>query len=379
MRYICQICGYVYDDEKEKVPFEQLPEDWKCPLCGAVKSDFKPEVPKTEVKPVSVNTEAADLKKLSAGQLAAVCSNLARGCEKQYKSEEAGLFNELAAYFTSITPAVNDATVENVAKLLQEDIDKYPTVRAVADQNKDRGVAKKLLEIVPNNEKKEKSKGETIMTTWKCTVCGYVHEGEQPPEQCPICKQPAEKFEKVAEVKKNPYAGTKTEKNLWEAFAGESQARNKYTYFASVAKKAGYEQIAALFLQTAENEKEHAKLWFKALGELGDTAENLLHAAEGENAEWTDMYERMAKDAEEEGFTELAAQFRGVAAIEKLHEERYRALLKNVETMEVFKKSGVTMWECRNCGHVVVGLEAPEVCPVCNHPQAYFEVRKENY
>jgi rubrerythrin/NAD-dependent dihydropyrimidine dehydrogenase PreA subunit len=261
----------------------------------------------------------------------------------------------------------------NVHELLEELIANPPTSDFPMD------TAKKLLEIVPNNEKKEKSKGETIMTTWKCTVCGYVHEGEQPPEQCPICKQPAEKFEQVAEVKKNPYAGTKTEKNLWEAFAGESQARNKYTYFASVAKKAGYEQIAALFLQTAENEKEHAKLWFKALGELGDTAENLLHAAEGENAEWTDMYERMAKDAEEEGFTELAAQFRGVAAIEKLHEERYRALLKNVETMEVFKKSGVTMWECRNCGHVVVGLEAPEVCPVCKHPQAYFEVRKENY
>lgn len=261
----------------------------------------------------------------------------------------------------------------NVHELLEELIANPPTSDFPME------TAKKLLEIVPNNEKKEKSKGETIMTTWKCTVCGYVHEGEQPPEQCPICKQPAEKFEQVAEVKKNPYAGTKTEKNLWEAFAGESQARNKYTYFASVAKKAGYEQIAALFLQTAENEKEHAKLWFKALGELGDTAENLLHAAEGENAEWTDMYERMAKDAEEEGFTELAAQFRGVAAIEKLHEERYRALLKNVETMEVFKKSGVTMWECRNCGHVVVGLEAPEVCPVCNHPQAYFEARKENY
>ena len=178
---------------------------------------------------------------------------------------------------------------------------------------------------------------------------------------------------------KNPYAGTKTEKNLWEAFAGESQARNKYTYFASVAKKAGYEQIAALFLQTAENEKEHAKLWFKALGELGDTAENLHHAAEGENAEWTDMYERMAREAEEEGFTALAEQFRGVAAIEKMHEERYRALLHNVEAMEVFKKSGVTMWECRNGGHVVVGLEAPVVCPVCKHPQAYFEVRKENY
>ena len=261
----------------------------------------------------------------------------------------------------------------NVHELLEELIANPPTSDFPME------TAKKLLEIVPNNEKKEKSKGETIMTTWKCTVCGYVHEGEQPPEQCPICKQPAEKFEKVAEVKKSQYAGTKTEKNLWEAFAGESQARNKYTYFASVAKKAGYEQIAALFLQTAENEKEHAKLWFKALGEIGDTAENLLHAAEGENAEWTDMYERMSKDAEEEGFTELAEQFRGVAAIEKMHEERYRALLKNVETMEVFKKSGVTMWECRNCGHVVVGLEAPEICPVCDHPQAYFEVRKENY
>ena len=179
--------------------------------------------------------------------------------------------------------------------------------------------------------------------------------------------------------KKNLYAGTKTERNLWEAFAGESQARNKYTYFASVAKKAGYEQIAALFLQTAENEKEHAKLWFKALGELGNTEENLLHAAEGENAEWTDMYERMAREAEEEGFHALAEQFRGVAAIEKSHEERYRALLKNIEDNTVFQKSESTVWECRNCGHMVEGEEAPKVCPVCKHPQAYFEVRKENY
>ena len=232
----------------------------------------------------------------------------------------------------------------------------------------------------------EVGKTQDGQTIWRCTICGYEYVGEELPEDfiCPLCKHPASDFEKVIRKKAdkemaNKYAGTKTEKNLWEAFAGESQARNKYTYFASVAKKAGYEQIAALFLQTAENEKEHAKLWFKALGELGDTAQNLLHAAEGENAEWTDMYERMAKDAEEEGFTELAAQFRGVGAIEKLHEERYRVLLKNVEAMEVFKKSGVTMWECRNCGHVVVGLEAPEVCPVCNHPQAYFEVRKENY
>ena len=232
----------------------------------------------------------------------------------------------------------------------------------------------------------EAGKTEDGQTIWRCTICGYEYVGEELPEDfiCPLCKHPASDFEKVIKQTEdkemsNKYAGTKTEKNLWEAFAGESQARNKYTYFASVAKKAGYEQIAALFLQTAENEKEHAKLWFKALGELGNTAENLLHAAEGENAEWTDMYERMAKEAEEEGFPELAAQFRGVGAIEKLHEERYRALLKNVEAMEVFKKSGVTMWECRNCGHVVVGLEAPEVCPVCNHPQAYFEVRKENY
>ena len=177
----------------------------------------------------------------------------------------------------------------------------------------------------------------------------------------------------------NKYAGTKTEKNLWEAFAGESKARNKYTYFASVAKKAGFEQIAELFLKTAENEKEHAKLWFKELGELGDTAENLLHAAEGENYEWTDMYDRMAKEAEEEGFKELAAKFRGVAAIEKSHEDRYRALLNNVETQKVFEKCEVQVWECRNCGHMVVGTKAPAVCPVCAHPQSYFELRKENY
>lgn len=181
------------------------------------------------------------------------------------------------------------------------------------------------------------------------------------------------------ENKKNPYAGTKTEKNLLEAFAGESEARNKYTFFASVAKKAGYEQIAELFLKTAENEKEHAKMWFKALGGLGDTAQNLLSAAEGENYEWTDMYERMAQDAEEEGFTALAAKFRAVGEIEKAHEERYRALLNNVETRAVFEKSGLTVWECRNCGHIVIAVSAPQVCPVCAHPQSYFEVRKENY
>ena len=175
------------------------------------------------------------------------------------------------------------------------------------------------------------------------------------------------------------YAGTQTEKNLEAAFAGESQARNKYTYFASKAKKEGFEQIAALFLETADNEKEHAKLWFKELNGIGDTAQNLAAAADGENYEWTDMYEGFAKTAEEEGFPELAIRFRMVAAIEKRHEERYRALLKNVETAQVFEKSEVKVWECRNCGHIVVGTKAPEICPVCAHPQAYFEVHKENF
>ena len=173
--------------------------------------------------------------------------------------------------------------------------------------------------------------------------------------------------------------GSKTEKNLMAAFAGESQARNKYTYFASVAKKEGYEQIAAIFQQTADNEKEHAKLWFKALGELGNTAQNPKHAAEGENYEWTDMYDTFAKEAEEEGFKALAAQFRMVAAIEKAHEERYLALLNNVEMQQVFEKSEEVMWECRNCGHLVIGKKAPNACPVCAHPQSFFEVRKENY
>ena len=177
----------------------------------------------------------------------------------------------------------------------------------------------------------------------------------------------------------NKYAGTKTEKNLEAAFAGESQARNKYTYFASVAKKQGFEQIAELFQKTADNEKEHAKLWFKELNGIGDTAANLKAAAEGEYYEWTDMYEQFAKDAEEEGFTALAKQFRMVAAIEKTHEERYRKLLANVEMQQVFEKAEEAIWECRNCGHLVMGKKAPLACPVCAHPQAYFEIRKENY
>ena len=222
-------------------------------------------------------------------------------------------------------------------------------------------------------------------TVWRCRICGYEYVGDELPADfiCPLCKHPSTDFEKVVPVAetsaKKSLKGTKTEQNLRDAFSGESQARNKYTYYASVAKKNGYEQIAALFLKTAENEKEHAKLWFKALGELGETPENLLHAAEGENYEWTDMYARMAREADEEGFHELAQQFRDVAAIEKHHEERYRKLLKNVETQEVFKKAGVQIWECRNCGHIVIGTAAPDICPVCKHPQSYFEVNAENY
>ena len=229
---------------------------------------------------------------------------------------------------------------------------------------------------------KEGRKGEKNMKTWKCKICGYVYEGDVLPADftCPICKQPASSFELVGEAKPaNKYAGTQTEKNLEAAFAGESQARNKYTYFASVAKKEGYEQMSALFLKTADNEKEHAKMWFKELNGIGDTPANLAAAADGENYEWTDMYEGFAKTAEAEGFPELAAKFRAVGAIEKHHEERYRALLKNIETAQVFEKSEVKIWECRNCGHIVVGTKAPEVCPVCNHPQSYFEVNAENY
>lgn len=221
---------------------------------------------------------------------------------------------------------------------------------------------------------------------YKCTVCGYVYDEEKEgvkfadlPDDwtCPRCHQPKSKFEPLEE--KKSLKGTKTEKNLQDAFAGESQARNKYTFFASVARKEGYEQIAALFLKTADNEKEHAKMWFKELGGIGDTASNLAAAASGENYEWTDMYVRMAKEADEEGFHDIAEKFRGVGEIEKHHEERYRALLHNVEAKEVFEKSGVKVWECRNCGHIVIGTSAPDVCPVCGHPQSFFEIHEENY
>ena len=223
-------------------------------------------------------------------------------------------------------------------------------------------------------------KEETNMIKYKCKVCGEVFEAAQGEVAvCPRCKMSGDKLEVVAETKPSKYAGTQTEKNLEAAFAGESMARNKYTYFASKAKKEGFEQIAALFLKTADNEKEHAKMWFKELGGIGNTAENLVEAANGENYEWTDMYAGFAETADEEGFHELAEKFRAVAAIEKSHEERYRALLHNVETAQVFEKSEVKVWECRNCGHLIIGTKAPEICPVCDHPKAYFELHEANY
>ena len=214
---------------------------------------------------------------------------------------------------------------------------------------------------------------------YKCKICNVefeVAEGEIP--VCPKCNAKGSYLEKIEE-KPITLKGSKTEENLKTAFAGESQARNKYTYFASVAKKEGFEQIASIFLQTAENEKEHAKMWFKELKGIGTTVENLKVAADGENFEWTDMYEEFARVADEEGFHTIAEKFRGVALIEKAHEERYRKLLENIETKQVFEKSEVKVWECRNCGHIVVGTQAPEVCPVCAHPRAYFEIRHENY
>ena len=239
-----------------------------------------------------------------------------------------------------------------------------------------------LTETDKMEEQPRKSTGEQ----WRCSICGYIYEGALPEDfVCPLCGQPASVFEKISDAEpetaavSRSLAGTKTEKNLREAFAGESMARNKYTYFADIARKSGYEQIAALFLQTAENERAHAKLWYQHLGGLGTSVENLQTAADGEAYEWTDMYERMAADAEEEGFKAMAAQFRGVAAIEKRHEERYRKLLENVKNGEVFQKGEIKMWECRRCGHIVISTKAPDVCPVCGYSQSYFEVHNVNY
>ncbi len=345
-----------------------------CPsgAISMVPTEYPPQQKKTEQVTALSNSLAKSKSKqeIIARQIAENTSNddlyrLMTGVAKSVRLVNEDLLRE-AGYMLPQSG--------NTHKLLRKWIENPPSQEFPVK------AAEELLKLIPCNdmEKGEEKK----MSKWKCKVCGYIYEGKDLPADfiCPVCKQPASSFEKVEETPKaNKYAGTQTEKNLEAAFAGESQARNKYTYFSSVAKKEGYEQIAALFLKTADNEKEHAKMWFKELNGIGDTAENLLHAAEGENYEWTDMYEGFAKTAEEEGFTELAAKFRLVAAIEKHHEERYRALLHNVEMAEVFAKSEVKVWECRNCGHIVVGTAAPEVCPTCNHPQSYFEINCENY
>ena len=302
------------------------------------------------------------------------------------EAEKPGLLRLLTAVQKSVR-LVNEDLLREAGYMLPQSANAHQLLKSWVENppaaDFPLAAAEELLARIPCNESEQK--GETKpMTKWKCTVCGYIYEGDELPEgfTCPVCKQPASAFVKLEQAPaadSGKYAGTQTEKNLQAAFAGESQARNKYTYFSSVAQKEGYEQIAALFLKTAENEKAHAKMWFEELHGVGDTAENLLHAAEGENYEWTDMYDGFAKTAEEEGFPELAAKFRLVAAIEKRHEERYRALLHNVETAQVFAKSDVKMWECRNCGHIVIGTSAPEICPTCLYAKSYFEVYSENY
>ena len=355
----------------------------KCTGCGicaeACPSGAISMVP-VEMPPQQKKTDAVDAALNSVAKSKSVQENIARQIAETTDKE--GLSRLMTAAAKSNRLVAEDLLREagfmlpqsaNTHNLLKELIANPPTEDFPVE------AAKKLLELIPCNEKKEKKNLKAKM--FRCKICNAVFEvtdGVEP--VCPVCKAKGENLEEIKEEKSmNKYAGTKTEKNLEAAFAGESQARNKYTYFSSVAKKEGYEQIAALFLKTADNEKEHAKMWFKELEGLGDTAANLGAAADGENYEWTDMYDGFAKTAEEEGFPELAAKFRMVAAIEKHHEERYRALLKNVEMAEVFSKSEVKVWECRNCGHIVVGTNAPEICPVCAHPQSYFEIHAENY
>ena len=243
-------------------------------------------------------------------------------------------------------------------------------------------LAEQMLHTVYTDRSSDLSKGETNMEKFKCKVCGYIHEGQLTSDfKCPLCKQPATSFEKIEEVKTgaSKYAGTETEKNLETAFAGESMARNKYTFYSAIAKSQGLEQMADLFLKTADNERSHAYMWFKELNGLGDTAENLLHAAEGENYEWTDMYFKFAQTAEKEGFPELAARFRFVGEVEKHHEERYRELLNNLKQSLVFEKKEKTTWECRNCGYLVDGEKAPDKCPACDFAKSFFEVHAKNY
>ena len=359
----------------------------KCVGCG-VCADACPsgaismvpvQYPPQQKKEESVVAQANELARNKAEQ-----ENIAR--QLAQGAQEDGLYRLMTAIEKSVR-LVNEDLLREAGYMLPQSANTHRLLKDLAENPPSADfpvqAAKELLERIVCNEEETKGANQ-VVSKWRCKVCGYIHEGETLPEDftCPVCKQPASAFEKIEEAPAksgNKYAGTQTEKNLEAAFAGESQARNKYTYFSSVAQNEGYEQIAALFLKTAENEKAHARMWFEELHGLGSTAENLLHAAEGENYEWTDMYDGFAKTAEEEGFPELAAKFRLVAAIEKRHEERYRALLHNVETAQVFQKGQVKMWECRNCGHIVVGTAAPEVCPTCLYAKSYFEINCEEY
>jgi rubrerythrin/NAD-dependent dihydropyrimidine dehydrogenase PreA subunit len=304
--------------------------------------------------------------------------------KSQQESIAAGLPGKLAKAIEKSNRIMAEDIIREAGYMLPQSQNAIDFLQSLLDKEQAEDfpyeIVQKLLDkFNVNNEIIQEDKK---MVKYKCSVCGYVHEGELPEDfECPRCSQPASVFIKIEKKTdtSNKYAGTKTEKNLMEAFSGESQARNKYTYFANVAQNEGYNQLSEIFLKTARNEQEHARIWFEELGNIGNTAENLLQAAEGENYEWTDMYARFAKEAEEEGFKDLAQRFRNVAAIEKAHEERYRALLKNVEMQKVFEKGEETMWECRVCGHLVMGKKAPEICPVCKYSQSYFEVRKENY
>ncbi|MDD2393301.1 MAG: ferritin family protein [Eubacteriales bacterium] len=301
-----------------------------------------------------------------------------------------GLKGKLAKAIERSNRVMAEDIIRESGYMLPQSQNSLDLLKKLAQKDQSEGfpseAVRRLIKLIDKEDKTvndhDLNKGEMKVAKYRCMICGYIHEGEMTEDfKCPKCGQPARVFELMEEKTEsvNKYNGTKTGKNLMEAFSGESQARNKYTYFANIAQQEGYDQLSEIFLKTARNEQEHARIWYEELGNLGDTAENLLHAAEGENYEWTDMYERFAKDAQEEGFAELAERFRNVAAIEKAHEERYRALLRNVEMQQVFEKGEQTMWECRVCGHLVMGRKAPEVCPVCKYARSYFEVRKENY
>lgn len=289
---------------------------------------------------------------------------------------------QLAKAITTSNRLMAEDLIRESGYMLPQSQQAIDFLKSLLEESQPEDFPKEAVEQLLSILDKKDNLEDKNMEKYRCTVCGYIHEGQLSEDyKCPRCGQPASVFEKEEEISASlhKYAGTKTEQNLLEAFAGESQARNKYTYFANVAQREGYDQISGIFLQTARNEQEHARIWFEELGHIGKTTENLLYAAEGENYEWTDMYDRFAKDAEAEGFPELAERFRRVGEIEKAHEARYRYLLSNVEMQKVFEKSEEVMWECRVCGHLVIGKKAPEVCPVCKYSQVYFEVRKENY